>query len=95
LVLAISSAIFYAFNSVQHLALLSLSIVVNWLLAGRVARSHSMLTIDVAANFALLFVFKYSAFTIDQLRMIELTRGIGLSRFPWRSHSTHFIRFHS
>jgi alginate O-acetyltransferase complex protein AlgI len=91
LVLAISSAIFYAFYSVWHLALLLLSILINWTLAEKVGRSRSALLIGVTFNLAVLFLFKYSAFAFEQLRSLKIPAPEWSLAFPL---AISFYTFH-
>lgn len=74
-ILLLASLVFYAWGGVSYLAVLVLSILLNygfgrWLGAyqGRAGASR-ILMIGVGLNLALLFAFKYAVFFLDQLNV--------------------------
>lgn len=80
-VLLLASLVFYAWGGVSYLAVLVLSILLNygfgrWIGAyrGRAAASR-VLMLGVGLNLALLFLFKYTVFFLDQLNVGFLGMG--------------------
>ena len=70
-VLLIASGVFYGYWSVKYLALMLFQILVNYIFARRLGRSHSMplLWAGVAFNLLLLGYFKYRNFFLENLEL--------------------------
>lgn len=100
-VLALASLIFYTWSSGALVSLLLLSIVVDFLIAGRVARAgtprrrQAWVAISVIVNLSMLSYFKYAAFLIDTINNLGLgdiarpsiALPIGISFFTFQSMS--------
>jgi alginate O-acetyltransferase complex protein AlgI len=90
-VLVLSSAIFYAFYSAWHLVLLLVMIGFNWFLAGFLLNQGYFLVVGVSINLAVLLVFKYSEFTLTQLRVAGFEAPHWTLAFPL---AISFYTFH-
>ena len=95
--LIVASLIFYAFGEPVYIALLILSVFVNYLF-GRVLYSKKnkvILGIAVALNLSLLVVYKYTGFLVDTFNQIfnakipipEIVMPIGISFFTFQAIS--------
>ena len=99
LLLALASLVFYAFGQLQYLPLFLASVTVNYLagrlLSGRMARSRAALAAAVALNLAVLIVFKYTDFMLQNLNaalgtgfpMTGIVLPIGISFFTFQGLS--------
>lgn len=74
--MSLVSAVFYAFSSLEHLGILLTSIVLNYLIAGRINRSPHWLKIGIALNLSLLVIIKYTSLATATLHDIGLIEKI-------------------
>lgn len=68
--LLLASLVFYGWGSPQHLPLLVVSVLANWLIARAIGRTEDTkrkrwVALGIGANVAFLGVFKYSAFVLS------------------------------
>lgn len=77
--LILMSMVFYGYNSIQYLAMLVVSILVNYLLvwlmdkAGRPAGRRLLLVLGLLYNLGILFCFKYFDFFIENVNALFRT----------------------
>ncbi|MFL6744561.1 MAG: MBOAT family O-acyltransferase [Sphingomicrobium sp.] len=76
------SFVFYGYWDWRFLPLLAFSILFNWLIAESFSRSHRvvLITAALAANLAVLGVFKYAGFFAD---LLNLAPGLSVPRLEW------------
>ncbi len=96
--LAAASLFFYAWWKVEYLALILLSIAVNYLLAGRILRlagtpgARTALIAGIVFDVGLLGVFKYTGFVVDNVNWllgvpvwgVELVLPLAISFFTFQ-----------
>lgn len=94
--LLIASLIFYAFGEPKYVLLMMLSIMVNYVLTIVMEKSghrKAILTVAVTFDIAMLFVFKYANFFIDNvngiagteiIKNVEITLPIGISFYTFQ-----------
>ena len=99
LILAAASLVFYAFGQLQYLPLFLLSVLVNYLagllLTSRFPKNRLVLTAAVILNLAVLGVFKYTDFVLQNLNdalgtslpMTGIVLPIGISFFTFQGLS--------
>ncbi len=100
--LLVASLVFYAWGEPRFVFIMMASIVFNWLMGLLVDRyrekknaARVIIIIDVAFNLALLFVFKYLMFTLEnanslfglEIRIPEIALPIGISFFTFQAMS--------
>lgn len=87
------SVVFYAYWSVQHLAVFIISIVANYLLSRFIKeKNKKALILAIVANLGLLSYFKYTNFMIDQINLmmgqeitfLNIVLPIGISFFTFQ-----------
>ena len=99
LILAFASLVFYAFGQLQYVPLFLASVLVNYLagllLTSRFPKSRPVLTAAVILNLAVLGVFKYTDFVLQNLNalfrtslpMTGIVLPIGISFFTFQGLS--------
>ena len=90
-ILILASAIFYGWWDARFLPLIAGQVVFTWLIARWAGRSRWLIPLGIAANLAVLALFKYADFaveTAEALAGVELPRGglvlpIGISFYTF------------
>ncbi len=100
-VLLIASIIFYAWGEPRYLAIMILTIIINYVGANYISRSHHqmhrliLLTLTVFLNLSVLFYFKYFNFMVENLNtilhshinFIKVIMPIGISFYTFQALS--------
>lgn len=96
-ILVLSSIIFYAWGEPVYVAVLLVSILINWLFGLSADKKYGKLTVamSVVFNLGLLFLFKYSEFVIDNINSLldvnitapTVALPIGISFFTFQAMS--------
>ena len=100
-ILLIASIIFYAWGEPSYLAIMILTIIVNYVGANYISRSHNsahrkwLLAITILADLSVLFYFKYFNFMVENvnalfhadLNFIKVIMPIGISFYTFQALS--------
>lgn len=100
-ILLIASIIFYAWGEPSYLAIMILTIIVNYVGANYISRSHNsahrkwLLAITVLADLSVLFYFKYFNFMVENINavfhadinFIKVIMPIGISFYTFQALS--------
>ena len=100
-ILLVASIIFYAWGEPRYLAIMLLTILVNYIGANYISRSHNathrkiLLTLTVLTNLSFLFYFKYFNFFIENInslfsaniKIIKIIMPIGISFYTFQALS--------
>lgn len=95
--LIVASLVFYAFGEPVYIALLILSVTVNYYIGNILAenKSKALLVLAVSINLLMLVIFKYTGFLVETINYIpginipvpEMTMPIGISFFTFQAIS--------
>lgn len=79
-VLLVFSLAFYAWGGLQHLSLLLLSTIVNYICGIWIGKGHrhkkAVFVLDIVFNIGLLFLFKYVNLCVDTVQLIASASGV-------------------
>ena len=100
-ILLIASIIFYAWGEPRYLAIMLITILINYVGANYISRSNNnqhrkiLLNITIIADLLFLFYFKYFNFVVDNINalingnvsLIDITMPIGISFYTFQAIS--------